>query len=923
MVFLAAVARLGVRGLAPGRMVPGRVLRGAKSRAGAKKAAAPRKPRASRKLAASATASEAEIAEMRAKETEPIPVQLGDEMELSFMKYAMSTILGRALPDMRDGLKPVHRRILYAMRELDLRPNSRYRKCARVVGEVLGKFHPHGDNSVYDALVRLAQDFVMSERLVDGHGNFGSVDADPAAAMRYTECKLTAFASDALLNADDLGKSNRDLPLDGGISVQLADNFDSSEQEPRVLPARLPVLLINGATGIAVGMATNIPPHNLGEVADAALAVARAAAKNESATDDELLEALPAPDFPTGGLIMGTAGVARAYATGQGSIVLRAKTHFEEKVRSGRAAIVATELPYQCVKSALLENTAALINAKKIEGIADIRDESGREGMRVVYELKANARPEVVLQSLFKATRLQLSFPANMVAIDHKIGGDVDDLAGIPVRFNLRDSLEKWLAFRFECVRRRAAHNERKAAARAHIVDGLVLATTHVDAVVALVRASPSPADARASLMAGAEAIPPLSEDQARAVLALTLGRLTSLEAGKLESEQAELAETLASLRAIRENDAVVYETICGEVVAIKKRFAEPRRTLIVSDDDAAAEGNADYAALPNERSAVLVARGNYVKRVGLSEFGAQTRGGRGRAGAAKDASVAHLVTCHDHDTLLCIANTGVAYGVRAYDVPAKSRTARGVPVPSVLPVEDDARIAGLLAVEADGFADDTFLVVLTKQGLVKRTPLKAFKDTTSRGLVALKLGDGDRVGWAKRCTDADDLVIVTKFGQLMRFKASSVRASGRTAMGVLAVKLRDGDAIAKMDVLAPDDTHVIVATADGVGKRIAVAELRVVKRGGLGVAAIKFKSEDDFVVGVAGCKENDEVMLVTEAGVVVRQEAFGISALSRAGKGTALQKIDAKDALIDVSVIPADLATDEAWDGDGDAAAK
>ena len=618
---------------------------------------------------------------------------------------------------------------------------------------------------------------------------------------------------------------------------------------------------------------------------------------------------------------MGTAGVARAYATGQGSIILRAKTHVEERVRSGRAAIVATELPYQCVKSALLENTAALINARKIEGIADIRDESGREGMRVVYELKANARPEVVLQSLFKATRLQSSFPANMVAIDHKIGGDVDDLAGTPVRLTLRDTLEKWLAFRFECVRRRAAHNERKAAARAHIVDGLVLATTHVDAVVALVRASPSPADARAALMAGAEAIPPLSEDQAKAVLALTLSRLTSLEAGKLEAEQAELAETLASLRAIRENDAVVYETICGEVEAIKKKFAEPRRSLIVSDDDAA-EGN-EEAALPNKRSAVLVARGNYVKRTRLSEFAPQTRGGRGRAGAAKDASVAHLVTCHDHDTLLCIANTGVAYGVRAYDVPAKARTARGVPVPSVLPVEDDARIAGLLAVEADGFADDTFLVVLTKQGLVKRTPLKAFKDLTSRGLIALKLGDGDRVGWAKRCTDADDLVIVTRFGQMVRFKASSVRASGRSAMGVIAIKLKEGDAIAKMDVLAPDHTHVIVATADGVGKRIAVTEVSAKGRGAVGVAAIKFKSEDDFVVGVAGCKENDEVMLVTEAGVVVRQEAFGISAQSRAAKGTALQSVDAKDALIDVSVIPADLATDEAWDGDGDAAAK
>ena len=581
--------------------------------------------------------------------TAPIPIELEAELSESFMKYAMSTILGRALPDARDGLKPVHRRILFAMRELNLTPGTPYRKCARVVGEVLGKFHPHGDNSVYDALVRMAQDFVMSARLVDGHGNFGSVDADPPAAMRYTECKLTKFAHEALLNGDDLGKAARGEPLAGGISVAFSDNFDASEMEPDVLPARVPVLLVNGAAGIAVGMATSIPPHNLGEVCDAALVVARAAKRGAKASDDELSVALPAPDFPTGGLIMGTTGVARAYATGQGSIVIRAKTHFE-KVRSGRNAIVATELPYLVTKSELLAKTADAINARRIEGIADLRDESGREGTRVVFELKRDAQAEIVLSNLFKSTRLQTSFPANIVAVDHALNDDGDDVRS-PVRMTLRYALERWLGFRFDCVRLRAAHSERRAAARLHIVEGLCLATANVDAVVALIRASDAPADAKAKLVEGG-AIPAmgaLSEDQAAAVLALTLSRLTTLEADKLDSERTDLEAKLEVLRKLMSEDAAVYDAVVDEVAAIKKAYPTPRRSEIVFDGDAELR---DEDVIENARSAVLVAREGYVKRTSLEEFGAQSRGGRGR-NALQGGTLRHLVTCHDHDTLL------------------------------------------------------------------------------------------------------------------------------------------------------------------------------------------------------------------------------------------------------------------------------
>lgn len=576
MVFLAAVARLGVRGLAPGRMVPGRVLRGAKSRAGAKKAAAPRKPRASRKLAASATASEAEIAEMRAKETEPIPVQLGDEMELSFMKYAMSTILGRALPDMRDGLKPVHRRILYAMRELDLRPNSRYRKCARVVGEVLGKFHPHGDNSVYDALVRLAQDFVMSERLVDGHGNFGSVDADPAAAMRYTECKLTAFASDALLNADDLGKSNRDLPLDGGISVQLADNFDSSEQEPRVLPARLPVLLINGATGIAVGMATNIPPHNLEELIGACLHLI----KTPDARDETLLNYIPGPDFPTGGVIVEPKeNIAEAYRSGKGGFRLRCKYEVEDLGR-GQWQVIITEIPYQVQKSRLIEKLAEIIDLKKVPILADVRDESA-EDIRIVLEPKSkNVDVEVLMGMLYRNSELETRFSLNMNVL-------IDGLT--PKVCSLKEVLRAFLDHRRDVLLRRSTHRMVKIDHRLEVLEGFIIAFLNLDRVIDIIRYDDSPkialmtedwGKAHVRAMDEADYVAPLkgsemglTEVQSEAILNMRLRSLRRLEEIELVKERDALMLERVGLEDLLDSEDMQWKTVAEQLRETRSLF--------------------------------------------------------------------------------------------------------------------------------------------------------------------------------------------------------------------------------------------------------------------------------------------------------------------------------------------------------------
>lgn len=843
-------------------------------------------------------------------DTPPLPkgtssVSFENEMSKSFMRYALSTIMGRALPDARDGLKPVHRRILHGTRALGLRPGSKFSKCAKVVGDVLGKYHPHGDSSIYDALVRMAQDFVMSERLIDGHGNFGSVDADPPAAMRYTECRLTSFAYDALLNPADYGTSDE-------ISVDLYDNFDGSEKEPRVLPARVPVLLVNGAAGIAVGMATSIPPHNLGEVCDAALLVANAKGKNIEYSDKDLTKAMPAPDFPTGGILVGTEGVSSMYSTGKGGIVIRAKSHIETPKNKKNTQIVVTELPYQVPKAELLKTTAELVEAKAIEGISDIRDESGRDGMRVVYVLKRDANAEVVMNTLLKKTRLQTLFSANIVAIE-----DNGNSQQQPNTLTLRSCLEGWLSFRFDCVRRRTAYNENKQTKKLHVVDGLILARSRVDEVVAEIRGAATPADAKAAIISKFG----LSEIQAAAVLDLSLSRLTRIETKKLEDEANGLRKSLGQLRRLLENDAAVYELIATEVSEIKKKFAKPRRTQVLGKAPPAFRAE---DVIENSRSAVLVARGGYVKRVPIREFSAQSRGGRGKAALAGQR-LEHVVSCRDHDTLVCISRAGIAYGVKAFDIPMSARTAKGTPLPRIvkgLPASDNTNdqnnvglLSGLVALSEDSpSSPGEYLVLLTKNGLIKKMQLDWFRELRKSGISAIDIAPDDSLGWAKICSEDDDILVAGADGKVLRFPASDVRMTGRQSKGMNAMK---NEGIVTMEIVSSGKEHVLLLTENGYGKRVAIADIQTKRRAGAGVNSVKFKSNDDKLAGLCCCAPGDEVVISTKRGVIIRVNADDISLQSKAATGVMVQRPDSErakksDKIAQVSVIPTDLKEEQ-----------
>ena len=625
------------------------------------------------------------------------------------MQYALSIILGRALPDARDGMKPVHRRILYAMNGLGLNSNSSYRKCARVVGEVLGKYHPHGDTAVYDALVRLAQPFSTNIPLIDGHGNFGSIDADPAAAMRYTECRLTKIANEALLE---------DIQLD---TVEFLPNFDGSEYEPSVLPAKVPLLLLNGGAGIAVGMATNIPPHNLGELMDACIALINAQNEETEVTDADLIKIIPGPDFPTEACIIGKSGAQQLYTTGNGGIVMRAVMHLEQVAsgkKSKRNAIIVTELPYQVNKASLLERIATLVNEKKLDGIADLRDESDRDGIRMVIELKRDAVAAVVQNNLLKKTSLQTTFSGNFLAL---FGSGT-----VPQRFTLRESLDCFLDFRFQTIRKKCVFQLDKVENRAHIVDGLLMALDYTDEVIDIVRNAPDQKAARASLMNEENTKFCLSSAQADAVLKLQLGQLTRLNGDKLTEEKKTLSESQANLRNLLTNDAAVREVMIDEFHSMKAKFATPRKTKILPDEDEKAE----IDLVQNERSVIVVTRGGYIKRMPLKNFQSQNRGTRGKKGTSSsntadisdDSSIAHCFTCNDHDTVLMTSQSGIAYGLRAYQVPEGGRTAKGAPIPSVLPVKADDIITSVLPVSH--FSKDEFIVLATEFGWIKKTPV-------------------------------------------------------------------------------------------------------------------------------------------------------------------------------------------------------
>ncbi|KAL7538953.1 hypothetical protein ACHAXR_011946 [Thalassiosira sp. AJA248-18] len=819
-------------------------------------------------------------------------IDLPDEISNSFMQYALSIILGRALPDARDGMKPVHRRILYAMNGLGMGPNTSYRKCARVVGEVLGKYHPHGDNAVYDALVRLAQTFSTNMPLIDGHGNFGSIDADPAAAMRYTECRLTKIAAETLLD---------DINLD---TVEFLPNFDGSEYEPSVLPAKVPVLLLNGGAGIAVGMATNIPPHNLGELMDACVAITKSGYDGgKEVTDDALIRIVPGPDFPTEACIIGRSGARKLYTTGNGGVVMRAVMHLEQVAgkKSKRNAIIVTELPYQVNKAALLERIAALVNDKKLEGIADLRDESDRDGIRMVIELKRDAVAAVVQNNLLKKTPLQTTFSGNFLAL---FGSGT-----VPQRFTLREALDCFLDFRFETMRKKCGFQLDKVENRAHIVDGLLMALDYIDEVIGIVRKAPDQAASRAALMDEDNKNFCLSSAQADAVLKLQLGQLTRLNGDKLTDEKNTLAESQAHLRNLLTSDDAVRDAMVEEFDTMKKKFGQPRKTKILPDEDEKAE----IDLVQNERSVIVVTRGGYIKRMPLKTFESQNRGTRGKRGTSntmsdEDNEIAHCFTCNDHDTVLMTTANGIAFGLRAYQVPEGTRTAKGAPIPSVLPVKGDDVITSVLPVSQ--FAKDEYIVLATEFGWIKKTPLAAFEKITSRGLIIATLADGDRLNWCEKCTDKDDILVGSTRGQATRFAATSLRPTARTSRGVKSMKLKKGDTIADMNVLSgKEDECLLVVTTEGYGKRVRADEFRTTARGGSGVIAIKFKAGrvNDRVSTMRVVNEEDEVLLITAQGVIVRQKVGDISCQGRSATGVLVQKVDTKtgDKISTVSICP------------------
>jgi len=798
------------------------------------------------------------------------PVVIEDEMRTSYLDYAMSVIVGRALPDVRDGLKPVHRRIVYSMDETGLRPDRPYRKCASAVGDVMKKYHPHGDSAIYDALVRMGQDFSIRYELIDGHGNFGSIDGDPPAAMRYTESRLSKLAMELIRDIDE-------------ETVDLIPNYDGYEEEPVVLPARFPNLLANGSTGIAVGMATNIPPHNLGELIDATVALI----DDPTLTAIDLMTHLPAPDFPTGGLILGTRGVVDAYTTGRGSIKVRAVCTIEEPERaSERARIIVTELPYMVNKAALLQRIAELVNARTITGIADLRDESSREGMRVVIDLKRDANAQVVLNQLFKHTQLQDTFGVHLLAL-------VD---GVPRTLTIDAALHAYIAHQVEVVSRRTAFRLRKAEERAHVLEGLLVAIANLDEVIALIRGSASADVARTSLMERFA----LSEIQAQAILDMQLRRLAALESQRIQDEHDELQTIIADLRDILADPSRVRTIIKEELTDVRSRFADARRTRLVPDD-----GEMTHEDLiPVGEVVITLSRAGYIKRTPVDAFRTQRRGGRGVRGAEmkEDDLVSVLLTCSTHDTLLFFTNRGRVYRIKAYQVPEKQRSAKGVYVANVpgLALEADEQVARVLPLAA--FDADRFLVFATAQGTVKRTSLDAF-DSPRSVLIALKLNEGDELIGVTVTGGDDDLMLVSRRGNAIRFHESDVRPMGRTAAGVRGMRLDPDDALLAM-AHARDEDFLLVVTDRGFGKRTPVSAYPTQKRGGRGVLTARITEARGHLAGGLVVPYEAEILLVTDAGTVIRMDLADVRPLGRATQGVALMRADDDARVVGVATV-------------------
>ncbi|MCY7618327.1 MULTISPECIES: DNA gyrase subunit A [Bacillus] len=805
-------------------------------------------------------------------------VNISQEMRTSFLDYAMSVIVSRALPDVRDGLKPVHRRILYAMNDLGMTSDKPFKKSARIVGEVIGKYHPHGDSAVYEAMVRMAQDFNYRYMLVDGHGNFGSVDGDGAAAMRYTEARLSKISMEIL----------RDITKD---TIDYQDNYDGSEREPMVMPARFPNLLVNGATGIAVGMATNIPPHQLGEVIDGVLAISQ----NPEMTTQELMDIIPGPDFPTAGQIIGRSGIRKAYETGRGSITLRAKSNIEE-TSSGKQRIVINEIPYQVNKARLIEKIADLVRDKKIDGITDLRDESDRNGMRIVIELRRDANVHVLLNNLYKQTTLQTSFGINLLAL-------VD---GQPKVLSLKQCLEYYLEHQKVIIRRRTAYELRKAEARAHILEGLRIALDHLDEVIALIRGSQTAEIARNGLMENYS----LSEKQAQAILDMRLQRLTGLEREKIEDEYKGLVDLIAELKAILADNEKVLEIIREELTEIKERFNDTRRTEIVT---AGIETIEDEDLIPVENIVITLTHNGYIKRLPASTYRSQKRGGKGVQGMGtnEDDFVEQLISTSTHDTILFFSNKGKVYRAKGYEIPEFGRTAKGIPIINLLEVEKGEWINAIIPVSE--FDENSYLFFTTRHGVSKRTTLSQFANIRNNGLIALSLRDEDEL-MAVRLTNGEKQIIIgTKKGMLIRFDETDVREMGRTAAGVKGITLSEDDIVVGMEILEPD-ANVLIVTEKGYGKLTPEKEYRVQSRGGKGLKTCKITDNNGPLVAVkaTNAEAEEDLMIITGSGVIIRMAVSDISTTGRVTQGVRLIRLGDEEHVATVALVEQSQEDDE-----------
>ncbi|WP_338541204.1 DNA gyrase subunit A [Paenibacillus tundrae] len=791
---------------------------------------------------------------------------IGVEMRESFMDYAMSIIVSRALPDVRDGLKPVHRRILYAMSELGMTPDKPHKKSARIVGEVIGKYHPHGDSAVYETMVRMAQDFSLRYMHVDGHGNFGSVDGDMAAAMRYTEARLSKIAMEML----------RDINKD---TIDFQPNYDGEEQEPVVLPARFPNLLVNGVGGIAVGMATNIPPHNLGEVIDGVQAMI----KNPDITSMELMDYIHGPDFPTAGYILGRSGIRQAYQTGRGSVTMRAKTNIEEN--NNKARIVVTELPYQVNKARLVEKIAELVRDKKIDGITDLRDESDRTGMRIVIELRRDVNPGVVLNNLYKHTSMQSTFGINMLAIVNKE----------PKILNLREVLYHYLQHQIEVIRRRTQFELRKAEARAHILEGLRIALDHIDEIITLIRSSSNTDAAREGLIERFS----LSHDQAQAILDMRLQRLTGLERERIENEYNELMIKIAEYREILANEHLVLEIISTELQEIRERFGDDRRTEITIGE----ESILDEDLIPREEVIITITHTGYVKRLPVSTYRSQKRGGRGVVGMdTKDTDfVEHLFVTNSHNYLMFFTDKGKVYRLKAYEIPELGRTARGTPIINLIQIEQGESVNAVIPVQE--FESDKYLFFATRQGVVKKTPLEDYTNIRKGGLIGISLREDDALIEVKLTDGQQEIIMGTAHGMSIRFSEANVRSMGRSATGVKGITLDTDDVVIGMDVV-DQELDVLIVTAKGYGKRTPVSDYRMQTRGGKGIKTINVTEKNGAVVSLKMVKTEEDLMIITSSGTLIRMSMEGISTMGRYTQGVKLIHIRDEDAVATVSRI-------------------